>query len=52
MTLSLSHSPSKSSHNYLEFEKALRAYFKRFAVNDKVALETRYWINVGRFNIS
>ena len=49
MTLSLSHSPSKSSPGYPAFEQELRTYFERFASAGKLTLETRYWINVGRF---
>lgn len=49
MTLSLSHSPSKSSPEYPAFEQELQAYFERFASEGKLILKTRYWINVGRF---
>lgn len=49
MTLSLSHSPAKEDPIYPEFERSLRDYFERFAREGKVELETRYWINVGRF---
>ncbi len=52
MTLSLSHSPSKDHPSFPLFEKALRDYFERFAADGEVLLETRYWINVGRFNRS
>lgn len=49
LTLSLSHSPSKESPNYPDFKRSLRAYFQQFASAGKVQLETRYWINGGRF---
>lgn len=49
MTLSLSHSPAKEDPVYPDFERSLRAYFERFARDGRVELETRYWINVGRF---
>jgi ubiquinone/menaquinone biosynthesis C-methylase UbiE len=49
LTLSLSHSPARESQEYVSFEDSLREFFQRFASDGQVALETRYWINVGRF---
>jgi ubiquinone/menaquinone biosynthesis C-methylase UbiE len=49
MTLSLSHSPAKDHPAYKDFERSLRIFFDRFANDGRVELETRYWINVGRF---
>jgi hypothetical protein len=49
MTLSLSHSPAKDQRSYPEFERTLRCFFDRFANDGQIEMETRYWINVGRF---
>jgi len=49
MTMSLSHAPRLEDPKYPQFEKALRGYFDRYAVDGRVTLETRYWINAGRF---
>jgi SAM-dependent methyltransferase len=49
LTLSLSHSPSRLDPHYPLFERALRDFFERFASDGEVELETRYWINIGRF---
>jgi SAM-dependent methyltransferase len=49
MTLSLSHSPAKDHPAYEDFERSLRIFFDRFVNDGRVELETRYWINVGRF---
>jgi len=49
ISLSLSHSPTKDQPSYPEFERSLRGFFDRFAQNGQVELETRYWINIGRF---
>lgn len=49
MTLSLSHSPNIDQPRYTAFEKSLRFFFDRFAKDGHIKLETRYWINIGRF---
>jgi SAM-dependent methyltransferase len=49
MTMSLSHAPRMEDPKYPLFERALRTYFDRYAVDGRVTLETRYWINAGRF---
>jgi hypothetical protein len=49
LTLSLSHSPAKDHPSYPDFERSLRIFFERFANEGQIELETRYWINIGRF---
>lgn len=49
MTLSLSHAPLPTKPEFPEFERKLRAYFQRYSAGGVVTLETRYWINAGRF---
>jgi SAM-dependent methyltransferase len=49
MTMSLSHAPLVSSPRFPEFERVLSEYFDRYAQSGVVTLETRYWINAGRF---
>lgn len=49
MALSLSHSPNIDQPCYPLFERSLRYFFDRFAKEGHVELETRYWINTGRF---
>ncbi|SEG05502.1 Ubiquinone/menaquinone biosynthesis C-methylase UbiE [Bryocella elongata] len=46
---SLSHSPLPEDPRFPEFEGRLRDVFSRYAVEDRITLATRYWINVGRF---
>lgn len=52
MVMSLSHSPAKNDPAYPRFEQELKACFDRFAKNGEIELQTRYWINVGRFSRS
>jgi hypothetical protein len=47
--MTLSHAPRATAPEYAKFEQQLRAFFERFAAADAVTLETRYWLNVGRF---
>jgi SAM-dependent methyltransferase len=49
MTLSLSHSPRVTSPEFPEFERRLREFFDRYSREGVVTLESRYWINAGRF---
>ena len=49
VALSLSSAPRVGDELYPRFEQGLREYFARFAVDGVVTLDTRYWINVGRF---
>jgi SAM-dependent methyltransferase len=51
MTMSLSHAPLGDDPRHREFERELRAYFDRYAVDGKVIWQTQYWINVGRFAV-
>jgi SAM-dependent methyltransferase len=50
MTMSLSHAPLASSPQFSEFERLLSEYFDRYAKYGILTLETRYWINAGRFD--
>lgn len=45
---SLSHAPLPSNPRFPTFEATLREVFERYAVNGRIQLITRYWINVGR----
>ncbi|HEY4356364.1 MAG TPA: class I SAM-dependent methyltransferase [Acidobacteriaceae bacterium] len=49
MTLSLSHSPRVTAPEFPQFERTLRGFFDHYSHGGLVALETRYWINAGRF---
>jgi ubiquinone/menaquinone biosynthesis C-methylase UbiE len=49
MTISLSHAPLPDDARYPEFERRLRDYFERFEKGGEVLLETRCWVDVGRF---
>lgn len=49
LTMSLSHSPLSDDPRHGEFERELRAYFDRYAVDGRVVWQTRYWINAGKF---
>lgn len=49
MVLSLSHSPRVTSPEFPEFERELREFFDRYSRDGVVKLESRYWINAGRF---
>lgn len=49
MSLSLSHSPNVDQPRYPAFERSLRFFFDRFEKEGHIELETRYWINIGRF---
>lgn len=50
LALSLSSAPRVGDERYPRFVEGLRDYFTHYAVNGVVTLDTRYWINVGRFN--
>src|SRR5579875_1592234 len=52
MALSLSSAPRAGDERYPQFVEGLREYFARYAVHGVVTLDTRYWINVGRFNVA
>lgn len=49
MSLSLSHSPNVDQPRYHAFERSLRFFFDRFSREGHLELQTRYWINIGRF---
>jgi ubiquinone/menaquinone biosynthesis C-methylase UbiE len=49
LVMSLSASPLPSDGIYPEFERAIRALFDRYAQDGSFVLQTRYWINLGRF---
>jgi len=49
IVMSLSASPLPNDAIYPDFERALRALFERYARDGKFVLQTRYWINLGRF---
>jgi len=49
MSLSLSHMPLPGSAVFPAFEAELRSYFDRFALNGRIAMSTRTWVNVGQF---
>jgi SAM-dependent methyltransferase len=49
IVMSLSASPLPSDAIYPAFERALHALFDRYARNGEFVLQTRYWINLGRF---
>jgi SAM-dependent methyltransferase len=49
MALSLSHTPRVDNPQFAEFERALREFYERYAVDGVVTLETRCWLNAGRF---
>jgi ubiquinone/menaquinone biosynthesis C-methylase UbiE len=49
MVMSLSASPLPGDSIYPDFVQALRALFERYARDGKFVLQTRYWINLGRF---
>lgn len=49
LAVSLSHAPLPASPEYPAFEESLKKFFTRYAVNEKVTLGTRYWINAGRW---
>jgi len=51
ITMSLSHSPLHHDPRHGPFERELRVYFDRFALDGKVIWQTQYWINVGRFAV-
>lgn len=52
MTLSLSHTPRVDTPQFPEFERELREFYERYAVEGVVTLETRCWLNAGRFEES
>ena len=47
--MSLSYSPARDDEAYPAFECALREVFDRYQRRGRFVIETRYWINVGRF---
>lgn len=49
LVMSLSASPSRDHPRYSKFERELRELFDRYAGDGRFELETRYWINLGRF---
>jgi ubiquinone/menaquinone biosynthesis C-methylase UbiE len=49
IVMSLSASPLPGDSIYPEFARALRALFDRYARDGEFVLQTRYWINLGRF---
>jgi hypothetical protein len=49
MAVSLSHTPRMDDPQFAEFEGALRAFYGRYAKDGAVTLETRCWVNAGRF---
>jgi SAM-dependent methyltransferase len=49
IVMSLSASPLPSDAIYTDFERALHDLFNRYAHNGEFVLQTRYWINLGRF---
>jgi ubiquinone/menaquinone biosynthesis C-methylase UbiE len=49
MALSLSHTPRVDDPRFREFERELREFYERDAKNGAVTLETRCWVNAGRF---
>ena len=49
MTLSLSHSPRVTAPEFPEFERGLRTFFDRYSHHGVLTLETRCWMNAGRF---
>ena len=51
IVMSLSASPLPNDSIYPEFERALHVLFDRYAHDGKFALQTRYWINLGRFAV-
>lgn len=51
MALSLSPAPRVGDERYPQFVESLREYFARYAVDGVVTVDTRYWINAGRFNM-
>jgi ubiquinone/menaquinone biosynthesis C-methylase UbiE len=46
---SLSHAPLPSDPRFPAFEATLRELFERYAVDSRIELTTRYWINAGMF---
>ncbi|HTH53389.1 MAG TPA: class I SAM-dependent methyltransferase [Edaphobacter sp.] len=50
IVMSISHSPAKTDPVYPQFERDLYSLFSRFESNGTIELQTRYWINVGRFS--
>lgn len=49
LAISLSHAPLPGSERYPAFETALQGVFQRFAGNGLITIQTRYWINAGRW---
>lgn len=49
MALSLSHTPRVDDSQFPEFERELRTFYARYAKNGAVTMETRCWMNAGRF---
>ena len=47
--MSLSASPTRAHRGYPAFERSLRDFFQHYSRDGKVILQTRYWINLGRF---
>lgn len=50
MAMSLSSAPLAGDALHAQFEQGFREYFARYAVDGAVTLDTRYWLNVGRFS--
>jgi SAM-dependent methyltransferase len=50
LVMSLSHAPRRDAAGYPAFEQALRGVFDRYANDGIFEIETRYWINLGRFS--
>lgn len=49
LVMSLSPSPRRADRNYPAFEQALRDLFERYSSDGQFVVQTRYWINLGRF---
>ncbi|HEX5282820.1 MAG TPA: class I SAM-dependent methyltransferase [Bryocella sp.] len=49
MTLSLSRAPRAGDPHFAAFEQELREFYNRYARDGFVTLETRCWLNAGRF---
>lgn len=50
MAMSLSSAPLAGDVLHTPFVEGFREYFAQYAVNGAVTLDTRYWINAGRFS--
>lgn len=50
MAMSMSSAPRPGDVLHVPFEQGFREYFEHYAVGGVVTLDTRYWINVGRFS--